>query len=151
MNQNIIVFLTSFLFGAGLEISQMNNPNKVYGFLNLTREWDPSLAFVMIGAIALTSSAFHWIKIKRIKRGLPPIMGTKFMLPIRQDIDWRLLSGGAIFGIGWGLGGFCPGPAVSGLFRNQSELYIVALSMFVGMFIYALVDKFILSNETNAC
>ncbi len=147
MKKNYIIFITSLLFGAGLEFSQMNNPNKVYGFLNITRQWDPSLAFVMIGAIVVTSISFFLVKTKRINKGRPPIMGAQFQLPTNKDIDLKLITGSALFGIGWGIGGFCPGPAVSGLFRNQSELYIVAASMFAGMLIYSLWDRF--SNKKN--
>ncbi len=149
MKSNLIIFITSFLFGAGLEISQMNNPQKVYGFLNIFRNWDPSLGFVMFGAVFINALAFQLIKEKRIKKNLPPLMGKEFILPKKDEIDKRLITGALIFGAGWGLAGFCPGPAISGLFRNQKELYIMAGSMMIGMFIYSLVERFILDKTES--
>ena len=149
MKNNIIIFITSLLFGAGLEIAQMNNPEKVYGFLNLFRQWDPSLGFVMFGAVLINAIAFQIIKTKRIKKSLPPLLGEVFTLPSKDEIDLRLIAGSLVFGMGWGLAGFCPGPAISGLFRNQKELYIIAGSMMVGMFIFALFERFVLNRSKN--
>lgn len=129
---SIITTLTaSFLFGAGLEISQMTNPEKVIGFLNLFEKWDPSLAFVMGGAI-LVNALLYQIIIRK-KR---PLLAPEFMIPTNNKVDKNLLIGAAVFGIGWGMGGFCPGPAIAGLFRGQTEILIVVVSILAGMFSY---------------
>jgi uncharacterized protein len=142
MKTNLTLFITSFLFGIGLELSQMNNPKKVYGFLNIFREWDPSLAFVMMGAILVNASIYIWVKRSFLKKQRLSLLGEKFTLPHKSNGDSKLIIGSAIFGIGWGLAGFCPGPAISGLFRHQIDLYIIAASMMAGMFIYELGRKF---------
>ena len=92
------------LFGLGLAISGMVNPAKVIGFLDITGDWDPTLAFVMGGALLVTIPAFRLI-LKRSR----PVLADKFELPTKKDVDGRLLAGSAIFGVGWGLAGFCPG------------------------------------------
>lgn len=137
MQTRIMLILCSFLFGFGLEISGMTNPQKVQGFLNLFRHWDPSLIFVMIGAILVNSLTFFLI-VKKMKR---PWITTKFFLPTSHDISKELVIGSAIFGIGWGLGGFCPGPAISSLYRSQIEPLIVVVAMLVGMKIYDIYEN----------
>lgn len=95
------------LFGLGLAISQMANPAKVLGFLDLAGHWDPSLALVMGGALAVTLPGYRLV-LRRPK----PVLSASFGLPTSRTIDWRLIGGAAIFGVGWGLVGFCPGPAI---------------------------------------
>lgn len=106
----VAALISGLVFGIGLCISGMANPAKVQNFLDLFGTWDPSLAFVMGGAIAVTMPGF-WLIQKRTK----PLFHDTFHLPTRSDIDMRLVIGAAIFGIGWGLGGFCPGPALTAL------------------------------------
>ncbi len=110
MIRNLIGFGTGLVFGLGLVISGMSNPAKVLNFLDIFGTWDPSLAFVMGGAVIVTFIGFRlaWQRAS-------PIFGTKFELPTRSDIDAPLLTGATVFGIGWGLGGFCPGPALTAL------------------------------------
>jgi uncharacterized membrane protein YedE/YeeE len=98
------------MFGLGLVLSGMVDPNKVQNFLDLTGAWDPSLAFVMVGAIAVASVGFALVK-----RRPGPLLEPTFQFPTRTDMDGRLILGSAIFGIGWGLGGLCPGPALAAL------------------------------------
>ena len=107
MKANLVAFGAGSLFAVGLAISGMTKPSKVVGFLDIAGAWDPSLAFVMIGAIAV-----HFLAQRLIRRRAFPVFDTKFHLPTRKDIDVRLLLGAALFGVGWGLGGFCPGPAL---------------------------------------
>ncbi len=116
------------LFGAGLLVSGMTQPAKVIGFLDVTRGWDPSLAFVMGGAVVVYGLAFRLIRRRR-----EPWFDGSFHLPTRRDLDLPLLAGSALFGIGWGLGGLCPGPGlVAAAAGNPAGLAFVA-AMLVGM------------------
>ena len=99
--------LAGTLFGLGLALSQMVNPAKILNFLDVAGTWDPTLAFVMLGAVAVTIPTFRWVL-----RQPKPVIDTKFHLPTNDAVDWRLLVGASLFGIGWGLAGFCPGPAI---------------------------------------
>lgn len=116
------------LFGAGLSISGMINPAKVIGFLDLAGAWDPSLAFVMLGAVAVTAIGYRTV----LRRG-QPMFEPRFTLPTRRDIDPSLLLGASLFGIGWGLGGYCPGPALAGLGFVGLETYAFVAAMLIGM------------------
>ena len=123
-------FIAGTLFGLGLAISEMINPGRVIGFLDVAGTWDPTLAFVMAGALAVTVSLFPLI----LKRS-QPLLGGKFYLPTRQKIDRPLLLGGALFGVGWGLGGFCPGPALAGLVSGISGVYFFVIAMLAGQWL----------------
>ena len=105
-----VALLSGLLFGLGLIISGMVNPGKVIGFLDLAGDWDPSLLFVMGGGVAVTTATF-WLVLRRER----PLFEKKFFLPTKADLDGRLLIGAALFGIGWGVGGLCPGPAITAL------------------------------------
>lgn len=118
---------SGLIFGFGLALSQMINPAKVLGFLDVAGSWDPSLAFVMGGAVAITLVAFRFV----LKRQ-GPIWGDRFMVPTRQDLDIRLISGASVFGIGWGLVGYCPGPALASLAYLLPETVVFIASMLVG-------------------
>ena len=115
-------------FGSGLILSGMANPTKVQNFLDIFGTWDPSLAFVMSGAILVTAPGFWFVQ----KRSTP-FFHDMFHLPTRNDIDARLVAGAAIFGIGWGLGGLCPGPAVTSLPFATSGVLVFVPAMLVGM------------------
>jgi uncharacterized membrane protein YedE/YeeE len=124
----IIGLLCGLVFGVGLAVSGMTDTAVVLGFLDITGQWNPDLAFVMGGAVLVTLVAFRFIlKMKS------PILNTKFSLPTRSVIDGRLLTGAAIFGIGWGLYGYCPGPALAALtyMDNKTAMFVVA--MLIGM------------------
>jgi uncharacterized membrane protein YedE/YeeE len=118
------------LFGAGLSLSGMTDQNKVLGFLDLFGEWDPSLIFVMIGGICTT-----FIGYKLIFKKNSPLCGDIFMLPTSKTIDKDLVLGALIFGIGWGLYGYCPGPAIASLAYLNGETLLFVAAMIAGMFL----------------
>jgi uncharacterized membrane protein YedE/YeeE len=129
--QLIVAFITGLVFGIGLIISGMTNPAKVIGFLDLAGVWDPSLALVMVGAIFVGLFGFRLAK-GRTKAWL----GGPMRLPTAQQIDRRLILGSLTFGIGWGLGGYCPGPALASLLQGGSKPWIFFISMLIGMVVY---------------
>ena len=135
MMRNLCVFASGLLFAVGLGISGMTDANKVIGFLNVAGQWDPSLAFVMVGAIAV-----HLVTYRLIVRRPSPIFADLFLIPTITDINPRLVGGAALFGVGWGLGGFCPGPGVV----SSTGLGIAALTftgcMLLGMVVFHAVD-----------
>ena len=132
----LISLLSGIIFGLGLTISGMVNPQKVLGFLNLFGEWDPSLIFVMVGAIIIFAP-LHFI----FKRKSRPIFAKEFQIINNRNIDKKLLIGSGLFGTGWGLAGLCPGPAIASIsFLNPSSLIFV-LFMFVGFFIANRIEK----------
>jgi len=120
--------IAGLVFGAGLSISGLMNPEKVVAFLDLVGDWDPSLAFVMLGGVAVSAAGF-----KLVLRRDRPIFESNFAVPNRTDLDARLLTGAGIFGIGWGLGGYCPGPALSGIGFGAAETLIFVSAMVLGM------------------
>ena len=122
--------ISGIIFGLGLTISGMLNPQKVLGFLNIFDAWDPSLIFVMIGAI-LIFSPLHFI----FKRKSRPLFAQSFIISSNNDIDKNLILGASLFGIGWGLVGFCPGPAISAIFFLNINIYLFVLFMFIGFFL----------------
>ncbi|MDQ3303285.1 MAG: YeeE/YedE family protein [Actinomycetota bacterium] len=119
------------LFGLGLAVSGMVDPAKVIGFLDVAGDWDPTLAFVMGGALLVTIPAFRLI-FKRPR----PVRADEFELPTKKDLDARLLGGSALFGVGWGLSGFCPGPAVTALATGLTPVFAFVVAMLAGMAIY---------------
>ena len=119
------------LFGLGLAVSGMVDPAKVIGFLDVAGDWDPTLAFVMGGALLVTIPAFRLI-FKRPR----PVLADEFELPTKKDLDARLLGGSALFGVGWGLSGFCPGPAVTALATGLTPVFAFVVAMIAGMAIY---------------
>lgn len=132
----ITSLLAGLVFGIGLIISGMTNPAKVLGFLDLAGLWDPSLALVMGGAIAVGVVAFQ-IARKRSKS----LLGDPMRLPSATQVDRRLLLGGLAFGVGWGLAGFCPGPALASLASGGAKPAIFTAAMLAGMVIYELVER----------
>ena len=131
MIRNLAPIVSGALFGVGLAISGMTQPAKVVGFLDVFGAWDPSLAMVMLGAIAA------YMPLYRLSIGRPaPLFAAGFALPTRRDIDVRLVAGAAVFGIGWGLGGYCPGPGVAALGSGSVHAVVFVLSMLVGMLVY---------------
>ncbi len=125
--EGAVSLVSGTLFGVGLALAGMTRPEKVIGFLNFFRGWDPSLMFVMGGAIAV--HALAW----RILKGRPsPLLGGRFMVPTRRDLDARLLVGAAIFGVGWGLGGFCPGPGITSMVTAAPSVALFVITMLIG-------------------
>ena len=131
-----IALVSGILFGAGLTLSQMVNPFKVLAFLDVFGHWDASLAFVMGGALFIAAPAYHWI-LKQQK----PVCEEKFYLPTKTRIDTRLVIGAMLFGMGWGIGGYCPGPALSALVINWQEAIPFVLAMIAGGFLADLVPE----------
>ncbi|MEH6475246.1 MAG: DUF6691 family protein [Sneathiella sp.] len=127
---NIISVLSGTIFGFGLALSGMLSPSKVIGFLDITGNWDPSLAFVMGGGVAVTVVSFHFI----LKRP-HPLFGEKFHLPTASNIDRRLVIGAGLFGLGWGIGGLCPGPAISSLAYASPQVAVFVVAMVTGILI----------------
>lgn len=125
----LAAFASGALFGAGLAVSQMINPEKVLAFLDVSGNWDPSLGLVMAAALAVSALGFQWSR-----RRARPMLDNKFHLPTRRDIDTRLALGAIIFGIGWGLAGYCPGPAIAAIATGAAEPAIFLLAMFGGSF-----------------
>lgn len=132
----ITALLAGLLFGLGLMISGMANPAKVQGFLDLAGRWDPSLAFVMIGAIAVGSLAFFIAK--RRKRSF---LGLSMQLPASTVVTLRLVLGSASFGIGWGLAGFCPGPALVALGAGYPKAIGFVAAMVAGMVVFEVFER----------
>jgi uncharacterized membrane protein YedE/YeeE len=130
----LAAFASGLLFGLGLIVSQMVNPAKVLGFLDIFGNWDPSLALVMGGAVAV--SALGTLIAKR--RGVP-VLAPRLEIPTRRDLDLRLIGGAALFGIGWGLVGLCPGPALVGLTFGPWQVFVFVAAMIVGMAVFRLV------------
>lgn len=128
--------LVGLIFGVGLILGGMTNPAKVIGFLDLFGNWDPSLAFVMGGAISVGLLAF------RIAGGRPTsLLGEPMRLPTRNDIDKRLIIGSLVFGVGWGLAGFCPGPALVALGTGSLKAIIFVTAMLTGMAVFELIER----------
>ena len=123
----VSAFLTGVLFGLGLSISEMINPTRVIGFLDVAGHWDATLIFVMGGALAMTVPLYPLIL-----RRTQPILDRRFSLPTKHEIDRPLIFGAVIFGIGWGLGGFCPGPALAALATGSTRVALFVFAMITG-------------------
>jgi uncharacterized membrane protein YedE/YeeE len=139
-----ISFLAGLVFGTGLLISGMVNPAKVLGFLDLAGSWDPSLAVVMAGAVAVGTVAFSLAG----KRAAS-LLGTPMTLPTGRGIDGRLVLGSLVFGIGWGLAGFCPGPALVALGAGKIKAIVFVTAMLAGMLAFEIAER-VCSREPEA-
>ena len=128
--------ISGIVFGLGLTISGMVNPEKVLGFLNIFDAWDPSLMFVMIGAIIIFSP-LHFI----FKRKSRPIFAKNFVLPSNNNIDNNLIIGAIMFGTGWGLAGLCPGPAISAISFLNTSVYLFVIFMFLGFYLGNIIQS----------
>jgi uncharacterized membrane protein YedE/YeeE len=137
---SVLALGAGLLFGLGLILSGMGNPAKVQNFLDVLGLWDPSLGLVMGGAIAVGLPAFAWAK-GRAARQQTALLGEPMQLPDNTRIDGRLLSGAALFGAGWGLAGFCPGPALMNLSTLQPEVWLFVAAMLAGMALQHLWDQ----------
>ncbi|MFN5339156.1 MAG: DUF6691 family protein [Burkholderiales bacterium] len=136
--QRITEFVAGLLFGLGLLLSGMSDPGKVLGFLDLLGSWDPSLALVMAGAILVGMLAFTVAKKRTIN-----FLGGALHLPTANQIDRRLVIGALLFGAGWGLAGFCPGPSLVSMFSGQPKAAVFVLAMVIGMLLYEAADRWI--------
>jgi uncharacterized membrane protein YedE/YeeE len=136
--QRITEFVAGLLFGLGLLLSGMSDPGKVLGFLDLLGSWDPSLALVMAGAILVGMLAFTVAKKRTMN-----FLGGALHLPTANQIDRRLVIGALLFGAGWGLAGFCPGPSLVSMFSGQPKAAVFVLAMVIGMLLYEAADRWI--------
>ncbi|MDB5933229.1 MAG: rane protein [Massilia sp.] len=132
----IMALVAGLVFGIGLIVSGMTDPSKVIGFLDLAGRWDPSLGFVMGGAILVGLVAFRYAAARD-----KSLLGDAMRLPTATHIDRRLVLGGLAFGTGWGLAGYCPGPALASLASGGSKPLIFAAAMIVGMVIFELLER----------
>ena len=132
----LAAFVAALVFGIGLIVSGMFNPAKVLGFLDLAGAWDPSLAFVMGGAVAVGAVAFHFASRRKFS-----LLGTPMQLPAGRRIDRRLIVGSTLFGVGWGIAGFCPGPALVALGMGEIKALVFTLAMLAGMAVFTLFER----------
>ena len=144
MIASIIALLAGLVFGLGLILSGMGSPAKVQNFLDFFGTWDPSLGLVMGGAIAVGLVAFTWAK-----RRKTALLGDAMQLPTQSTIDRKLITGSALFGAGWGLAGFCPGPALMNLSTLQPEVWLFVAAMLAGMWLQHVLAA-ITAMRTNA-
>jgi uncharacterized membrane protein YedE/YeeE len=131
VKRQVVAYLSGLLFAVGLGVSGMTHPSKVLGFLDFAGDWDPSLAFVM-GAGVLVNFVFFRMA---TRRGAP-LLGRTFYLPPKTAVDASLLGGAALFGVGWGLGGFCPGPALVSVVTGATPVVAFVVAMLAGMGVY---------------
>ena len=129
-------FAAGLIFGLGLIVSGMTDPSKVIGFLDLAGRWDPSLAFVMVGAIAVSLVGYRVAR-KRAQA----FFGGALHLPTARQIDRRLVLGSLVFGVGWGLGGFCPGPALVSFGAGQDKAVAFVIAMLAGMALFEVAER----------
>ncbi len=138
MKSQISSLFIGFLFAIGLGISGMTQPEKVVSFLDVFGNWNPSLIFVMCGALIVHTALYRFI----LKRS-SPLFASKFQIPTRRDIDSRLIGGSLLFGLGWGLAGYCPAPAITSLSSMTISPFVFVSSMLVGMILFIFLEKVI--------
>ena len=132
----LTAFLAGLIFGLGLLLAGMANPAKVLGFLDLAGAWDPSLALVMVAAIGVAVLPLTWAK--RRSRSL---LGAPMQLPVKRELDRRLIGGSLLFGIGWGIAGICPGPAVAILLTGHWQVLLFVAAMLLGMLLFEALER----------
>lgn len=144
---NFMALFTGMLFSVGLTVSTMVDPARVIGFLDVLGAWDPALAFVMLGAI-IVYMPLYWLLIRR-KRN--PLLSSEFHLPSKVKVDRSLVIGAITFGIGWGVTGICPGPAIANISKGNFSIFIFILSMVIGMLIASKVNRSIKCAQEDRC
>ncbi|MFN3232084.1 MAG: DUF6691 family protein [Alphaproteobacteria bacterium] len=135
MKTTIAAWACGLIFGIGLTISGMTNPEKIIRFVDFTGQWDPSLAFVMVGALITFGIGFPLTQ-----RSAQPLFAQSFQVPTRRDIDPKLIGGAALFGVGWGLSGICPGPSITALAFGLTDFYIFFAAMVAGSLIFGITS-----------
>jgi uncharacterized protein len=141
---SLFAFVAGLLFGLGLIVSGMANPAKVLGFLDIAGKWDPSLALVMAGAIAVGLVAYAVARQHTVS-----VVGFPMQLPSTRTIDARLVGGSVLFGIGWGLAGFCPGPAIVALGAGYAKAAVFVSAMLLGMAAFELIERLGRRNDST--
>ncbi|MDA7087527.1 YeeE/YedE family protein [Pseudomonas sp. SA3-5] len=134
--RKLSALLAGVLFGLGLLLAGMANPTKVLGFLDLAGAWDPSLALVMVGAIAVAAGPLAWAK-----RRAQSLLGAPMQLPGKRELDRRLIAGSLLFGIGWGIAGICPGPALAILLSGHWQIGVFVPAMLAGMLLFTALQR----------
>lgn len=134
--RNLTALLAGLIFGLGLLLAGMANPAKVLGFLDLAGAWDPSLALVMAGAIALAALPMNWAKRRR-----QSLLGAPMQIPQKRELDRRLILGSLLFGIGWGIAGICPGPALAILLTGHWQAWLFVAAMLAGMGLFEVLER----------
>jgi uncharacterized membrane protein YedE/YeeE len=134
--RNLAALAVGLIFGAGLLVSGMTQPAKVLAFLDWFGAWDPSLLFVIGGAIAVYAIAY-----RLILRREQPVLADAFVLPARTEIDAKLIGGAALFGVGWGLGGYCPGPSIVALASGALDVLVLVAATAAGMWIASRLER----------
>ncbi|WP_300650593.1 YeeE/YedE family protein [Pseudomonas sp.] len=134
--RKLSALLAGLLFGVGLLLAGMANPTKVLGFLDLAGAWDPSLALVMVGAIAVAAGPLAWAR-----RRSQSLLGMQMQLPAKRELDRRLIAGSLVFGIGWGIAGICPGPALAILLSGHWQVIVFVLAMLAGMLLFTALER----------
>ncbi|MVW74243.1 DUF6691 family protein [Pseudomonas xionganensis] len=134
--RKLVAFLAGLLFGLGLLLAGMANPAKVLAFLDLAGVWDPSLALVMAGAIGVAAGPLTWARTRATS-----LLGAPMQLPVKRELDRRLIGGSLLFGIGWGIAGICPGPAVAILLTGHWQIIVFVLAMLAGMGLFHALES----------
>lgn len=142
MKLMVSIFCAGMLFGAGLVVSGMTDPGRVIGFLDITGQWDVTLALVMASALLITVPLFPLLQ-----RQPTPWFSEHYYLPVKSDLDWHLVCGAAVFGIGWGISGFCPGPAIAALVTLSPQVIYFVMAMIAGQMLAALVERYSGMNQ----
>jgi uncharacterized protein len=143
--RNLAALAAGALFGLGLAISRMIDPAKVQGFLDLAGRWDPSLAFVMLGAVAVSAIGF-----RLADRRPHPVLEPSFQAPAKTALDVPLIAGSLIFGAGWGLVGYCPGPALASLLLGRWETALFVAAMIAGMLLHRVYDRGLMAGRSGS-
>lgn len=134
--RKLTAFIAGLIFGLGLLLAGMANPAKVLGFLDLAGAWDPSLGLVMAGAIGVAVLPLTWAK--RRQRSL---LGAPMQLPVKRELDRRLIGGSLLFGVGWGIAGICPGPAVAIVLTGHWQVLLFVAAMLLGMLLFEVLER----------
>ncbi len=134
--RKVMAFLAGVMFGIGLLAAGMTNPAKVLAFLDVAGHWDPSLAFVMAAAIGVAFLPFSWARLKRTS-----LLGAPMQLPGKRELDRRLIGGSLLFGVGWGIAGICPGPAVAMLLTGRWQVLLFVVAMLAGMIVFTALER----------
>ncbi len=132
----VTAFFAGLIFGFGLLLAGMANPAKVLAFLDVSGTWDPSLALVMAGAISVAVIPLNWAR-----RNRQSLLGARMQLPVKTQLDARLIAGSLVFGIGWGIAGICPGPAVATLLTGHWKILIFLSALLAGMYLFSALEK----------
>ena len=144
MKTSLTALAAGILFGIGLAVAEMTNPAKIQNFLDVFGSWDPSLAFVMAGALTVSVVGF-----RAVRHRPAPLCAARFRISSETRLDPELVVGAALFGVGWGLGGLCPGPSLANLFQGVGDIYLFVVAMFVGISLYRLVYRPLRTRNAN--